>query len=81
MAKKKLPPATGKHLAFGDFGSRVMQDLPVAYRHTAQHFLDSTPYPARRRDFRGALYFALVCIFIAGCIGFYMVHFLIAKGH
>jgi hypothetical protein len=79
MAKKNLPPATAKHLSFGDFGSRVLQDLPVEYRHTAQYFLESTPYPAKRRDFRKALFIALAFIFIVCCVGFYVVHFLIAK--
>jgi hypothetical protein len=79
MAKKNLPIATVKHLSFGDHGSRVMQDLPVAYQHTGQHFLDSTPYPAKRRDFRKALFFALGFIFVVCCIGFYVVNFMIAK--
>ena len=79
MAKKNLPLATANHLSFGDFGSRVMHDLPVPYKHTVQHFLDTTPYPDKRRDFRAALYFALGCIFVACCIGFYMVRFHIVR--
>jgi hypothetical protein len=80
MAKKNLPNATVKHLSFGDFGSSVMQDLPVPYKYTLQYFLENTPYPAKRRDFRGALYFALGCILVAGAIGFYLVKFVIVKG-
>ena len=79
MAKKNLPAATVKHLSFGDMGSRVMQDLPVPYKYTLQHYLDTTPYPTKRRDFRAALFFALAVIFVALCIGFYTVRFHIVK--
>jgi uncharacterized protein (DUF3820 family) len=79
MSKKKMPVATTKHLPFGDFGSRVMQDLPIPYKYTTQYFLERTPYPATRRDFRKALYIALAGILIVCLIGYYVVNFLIRK--
>jgi hypothetical protein len=79
MSKKKLPIATAKQLSFADYGNTVMQDLPVPYRYTAQYALENTPYPAKRRDFRKALYIALVGIFIVCLVGYYVVNFLIRK--
>lgn len=79
MSKKKLPVATSHHLSFGDLGNTVIRDLPVPYQFTSQYFLERTPYPAKRRDFRKALYIALAGIAIVCLVGFYVINFLVRK--